>query len=92
MATFAHILPVLLHYYEHDGHMVSQLSRLSSVIIRGGYYPLYGEAQEMANLFYTHEAEEILDQRGSGALAAFGHDTLDSENARFSPSDYWDSD
>ena len=70
--------------------MVSQLSRISSVIINGGHHPLYEEIQEMANMFYTREAEEVLDQREAEALAAFVHDQLDSE--QFSPSDFYDSD
>ena len=70
--------------------MVPHLSRISSVIINGGHHPLYGEIQEMANLFYTREAEEVLDQREEEALAAFVHDQLDSE--QFSPSDFYDSD
>ena len=69
--------------------MVSHLSRISSVIINGGHHPLYGEIQEMANMFYAREAEELLDQREAEALAAFVHDQLDSE--QFTP-DFYDSD
>ena len=90
MTTFLQILPILLHYYEGDGNMVSHLSRISSVIINGGHHPLYGEIQEMANLFYAREAEELLDQREAEALAAFVHDQLEPE--RFSPSYFYDSD
>ena len=70
MATFLQILPILLHYYQHDGNMVSRLSRLSSAIINGGYHPLYGDVQELAYLFYSKEAEDALDQIEAEALEA----------------------
>ena len=88
MATFLQILPILLHTAQHDGNMISRLSRLSSAIINGGQYPLYAEVQEMADRFYSHEAEEVLDQREAEALEAMIREHFEL----YSPSYYWDSD